>query len=158
MAKCHHCSLLTLTNPKCAKSPSRWTFKLLQSFAFRQCCLNNLEVLHGVHDHVYAEGKLLKVKFLLCQRVNASLIWTDVAKLLSAGAMTISASSDVGGRRPVLPGPPTEFCCQIFAIFDKFLKINVVLICIFLMIDVEYIFICLKTKYVSCNAYPYIVF
>lgn len=120
---------------------------------------NNLEVLHGVHDHIYAEGKLLKVKFLLCQRVNASLIWTDVAKLLSAGAMTISASSsDVGGRRPVLPGPPTEFCHQIFAIFDKFLKINVVLICIFLMIDVEYIFICLKTKYVSCNAYPYIVF
>lgn len=111
---------------------------------------SNFKVLHGVHDHDYAEGKLLQVKFLLGQRVNTSLIWTDVAKLLSAGAMTISASSsNVGGRRPVSPGPPTEFCRQTFAISDKFLKINVVLICIFLMIDIEYIFICLKTKYVS---------
>lgn len=102
---------------------------------------NNFEVLHGVHNHVYTEGILLKVKFLLGQRVNASLIWTDVAKLLSAGAMTISASSsNVGGRRSVSPGPPIEFCHQIFAISGKFLKINVVLICIFLMVDVEYIF------------------
>ena len=102
---------------------------------------NNFQVLHGVPDHVYAEGKLLNVKFLLGQRVNASVIWTDVAKLLSAGAVTISApSSNVGGKRPVSPGPPTEFCHQIFAISGKFLKINVVFICIFLMVDVEYIF------------------
>ena len=76
---------------------------------------DNFVVLHAAHDYVYAEGKFLKVK-LQSQRVNESLMWTDVAKLLSAGGMPISASSsNVGGRMPVSPSPPTEF---VFKLLD----------------------------------------
>lgn len=107
---------------------------------------SNFKVLHGVHDHDYAEGKLHKVKFLLGQRVNTSNM--DRCCQCSPGAMTITASSSIRRKTCVLQ-PTNRVCRQTFAISDKFLKINVVLICIFLMIDIEYIFICLKTKYVS---------
>lgn len=89
--------------------------------------MGNFAILHVTHDYVYAESKFLEVE-LLSQwvNINISLMWTDDAKLPTAGGRPAYApSSNVGESAYVSKAYSTQFVFKFLPFMIHFFKKSV---------------------------------
>ena len=109
---------------KCAETILyRWAFKLFAMLLSNNAAMDSFVILCVAGNYVNTEGEFLQVK-LLSQRVNASLMWADVAKLPSAGGMPIDTPSSHVGERGLMSLELTHRVSDLwgFVISDSFLR------------------------------------